>query len=178
MNKHGGTFRDELEVSKMSRGKKWGNINNSYNQKHFSNGHSFGNRPQHNKPQDNRQGKQWGQKSKDSKITLIQESAHFIPTEFSSSFFKQFNLAMKLNWEEMRKQERNSTQVNEITEGDLIQAFGVTEDQMEKQQQCWAGVKRPKNREIHQPDYQRTMELRNKVTAQKKKRYFHKYREY
>ena len=39
---------------------------------------------------------------------------------------------MKLKWEELRKHERNSTQVNEITEGDLIQAFGVTEDQMEK----------------------------------------------
>ena len=39
---------------------------------------------------------------------------------------------MKLKWEELRKQERNSTQVNEITEGDLIQAFGVTEDQMQK----------------------------------------------
>ena len=83
---------------------------------------------------------------------MTQESAHYIPTEFSSSFFKQFNLAMKLKWEELRKQERNSTQVNEITEGDLIQAFGVTEDQMEKQQQCWAGVKRPKNREIRQPE--------------------------
>ena len=55
-----------------------------------------------------------------------------MPFEFSSSFFKQFNLAMKLKQEELRKQERNSTQVNEITEGDLIQAFGVTEDQMEK----------------------------------------------
>ena len=39
---------------------------------------------------------------------------------------------MKLKWEELRKQEGNSTQVNEITEGDLILAFGVTEDQMEK----------------------------------------------
>ena len=63
---------------------------------------------------------------------MIQESAHFVPTEFSSSFFKKFNLAMKLKWEGLRKQERNSTQVNEITEGDLIQAFGVTEDQMER----------------------------------------------
>ena len=45
---------------------------------------------------------------------------------------QQFDLTMKLKWEELRKQERNSTQVNEITEGDLIQAFGVTEDQMEK----------------------------------------------
>ena len=115
---------DELKVNKVSRGKKWGN-NNNYNQKHsnFSNSCNYGNRPQQNKPQDNRQGKQWGQKSKDSKITLTQESAHYVPTEFSSSFFKQFDLAMKLKQEELRKQERNSTQVNEITEGDLIQAL-------------------------------------------------------
>ena len=39
---------------------------------------------------------------------------------------------MKLKQEELRKQERNNTQINEITEGDLIQAFGVTKDQMEK----------------------------------------------
>ena len=39
---------------------------------------------------------------------------------------------MKLKQEELRKQERNNTQVNEITEGDLIQSFSVTEDQMEK----------------------------------------------
>ena len=124
---------DELEVNKVSRGYKWGN-NNNYNQKHsnFSNSHNYGKRPQQNKPQDNWQGKQWGQKSKDSKITSTQELAHYMPTEFSSSFFKQFDLAMKLQQEELRKQERNSTQVNEITEGDLIQAFGVTEDQMEK----------------------------------------------
>ena len=125
---------DELKINKMSRGKRLGNNNGNYNQKHsnFSNSHNFGNRPEQIKPQDNRQGKQWGQKSKDSKITLTQESAHYIPTEFSSSFFRQFDLAMKLKWEELRKQERNSTQVNEITEGDLIQAFGVMEDQMEK----------------------------------------------
>ena len=55
-----------------------------------------------------------------------------MPTEFSSSFFKQFDLRVKLKWEELRKQERCSSQVNEITEGDLIQAFGVTIDQMEK----------------------------------------------
>ena len=46
---------DELEVNEMSRGRKWGNNNNNYNPKHsnFSNGCSFGNRSQHNKPQDN-----------------------------------------------------------------------------------------------------------------------------
>ena len=55
-----------------------------------------------------------------------------MPTEFSSSFFEQFDLAIKLKWEELRKQERNSSQVNDIIEGDLIQAFGIMEDQMEK----------------------------------------------
>ena len=77
-------------------------------------------------------GKQWGQKPKDSKITLTQESDHYVPTELSSNFFRQFDLAMKLKREELRKQGKSSNQVNEITEGDLIQAFGVTEDQMEK----------------------------------------------
>ena len=32
----------------------------------------------------------------------------------------------------MKKQGKSSTQVNEITERDMIQAFGVTKDQMEK----------------------------------------------
>ena len=80
----------------------------------------------------NRQGKQWGQRPKDSKITLTQESDHYVPTELSSNFFKQFDLAMKLKWEELKKQGRSSNQVNELIEGNLIQAFSVTEDQMEK----------------------------------------------
>ena len=124
---------DEVELNEMSRGKRWGN-NNKYNQKRssFSNNHNYSNRPQQNKPQDSQQGKQWGQRPKDSKITLTQESAHYVPTKLSSSFFRQFNLAMKLKQEELRKQERSSNQVNEITDGDLIQAFSVTEDQMEK----------------------------------------------
>ena len=45
---------------------------------------------------------------------------------------KQFNLAMKLKREELKKQGKSSNQVNEITESDFIQAFGVTEDQMDK----------------------------------------------
>ena len=39
---------------------------------------------------------------------------------------------MKMKREELKKQGKNSTQFNEITEGDMIQAFGVTEDQMQK----------------------------------------------
>ena len=39
---------------------------------------------------------------------------------------------MKLKREELKKQGRSSNQVNELTKSNLIQAFGVTEDQMEK----------------------------------------------
>ena len=39
---------------------------------------------------------------------------------------------MKFKCEELKKQGRGSNQVNEITENNFIQAFGVTEDQMEK----------------------------------------------
>ena len=74
-----------------------------------------------------------GHKSqRDSKITLTQESDHYVPTEFSGNFFRQFDLAMKLKHDELKKQGGGSKQVNEITENNFIQAFGVTEDQMEK----------------------------------------------
>ena len=39
---------------------------------------------------------------------------------------------MKLKKEELKKQGKTSNQVNEITESNLIQAFSVTEDQMDK----------------------------------------------
>ena len=39
---------------------------------------------------------------------------------------------MKLKREELKKQGKSSNQLNEIMESNLIQAFGVTEDQMEK----------------------------------------------
>ena len=39
---------------------------------------------------------------------------------------------MKLKKEELKKQGKTSNQVNEIMESNLIQAFGVTEDQMDK----------------------------------------------
>ena len=83
----GETSGNEFEVNEMSRGKKWGN-NNNYKRYNHNNNHN--NRSQYNKPQDTKTGKTWGQKGKDSKITLTQESSHFIPPEFSNSFFKQF----------------------------------------------------------------------------------------
>ena len=85
--------------------------------------------------------------------------------EFSDSFFKQFDLAMTIKREELKKQCKNSTQVNEITEGDLIQAFGVIEDQMQKAAEILGKDKKPKNREICHYDYQNGMAT---MTVQRK----------
>ena len=72
------------------------------------------------------------QKPKDYKITLTQESDHYIPAQFSGDFFKKFDLAMKLKRDELKEQKGKSRQVNEITENNFMQAFGLTEDQMDK----------------------------------------------
>ena len=72
------------------------------------------------------------QKPRDSKITLSQESDYYVPTQFSGDFFRKFDLAMKLKWDELKEQKGSSRQVNEITENNFIQALGVTEDQMDK----------------------------------------------
>ena len=63
---------------------------------------------------------------------MTQELDHYVPTEFSGNFFKKFDLVMKLKREELKKQGRSSNQVNKLTENNFIQAFSVTEDQMEK----------------------------------------------
>ena len=118
---------NEFEVNEMSRGKRWGNNKSNYKCSNYSNNCNFNSRPQYSKPQDSKQGRPWGQKGKDSKITLTQESAHFIPTEFSNDFFKQIDLAMKIKWEELKKKGKSSTQVNKITKGNMTQVFGVTE---------------------------------------------------
>ena len=39
---------------------------------------------------------------------------------------------MKIRWDELKEQQNNNRQVNEITESNFIQAFGVTESQMDK----------------------------------------------
>ena len=128
------TSGDEQEVNEISRGRKWVSNTKSCTHNHYNsnNNHSSGYKQQQQQPQENRPAKQWASWPKDSKITLTQESDHYIPTEFSGNFFKQFDLAMKLKKEELKKQGKTSNQVNEITESNLIQAFGVTEDQMEK----------------------------------------------
>ena len=125
---------DEQEVNEIARNKRWGNNSGNYNQKcsNFNNNHNNSYRHQQQQPQENKQTKQWTQKPRDSKITLTQESDHYVPTQFSGDFFRKFDLAMKLKWDELKEQRGSSRQVNEITENNFIQAFGMTEDQMDK----------------------------------------------
>ena len=52
--------------------------------------------------------------------------------KFSDAFFRQFDLGMKLKKEELKKQGKVESEVSKVTEGDLIEAFGVTKDQMMK----------------------------------------------
>ena len=68
-----------------------------------------------------------------------------MPTEFSGNFFRKFDLAMRLKRDELKKQGGGSKQVNEITENDFIQAFGVTKDQMENAAAMLDGNESTKN---------------------------------
>ena len=128
------TSGDEQEINEISRNKKWVSNSSSYSQKcqNFNNNRNSNYRHQQQWPQEGKQSKQWMQKPKDSKITLTQESDHYVPAQFSSEFFKKFDLAMKLKRDELKEQKAKSRQVNEITEDNFMQAFGISEDQMEK----------------------------------------------
>ena len=127
------TSGDEQEVNEISR-KKWVSNPSSHGQRrqNFNNNRNNNYRHQQQQPQEGRQYKQWTQKPKDSKITLLQESDHYVPAQFSSEFFKKFNIAMKLKRDELKKQKPKSKQVNEITEENFMQAFGISEDQINK----------------------------------------------
>ena len=94
---------------------------------------------------EHRQVKQLTQKPRDSKITLTQESDHYVPTELSDNFFRKFDLAMRLKRDEMKNQGGGSKQVNEITENNFMQAFSVTEDQMDKAASILDGSESTKN---------------------------------
>ena len=63
-------------------------------------------------------------------ITLLHESSHFVPVQFGESFFKQFDLAMKLRKQELKKQGKVEAELSEVTEGNVAKAFGVTKDHM------------------------------------------------
>ena len=125
---------DENEVNEIARNKRWVSNPGSYNCKQ-SNMHNNGRNSNYRfqqRPHETKQPKQWSQKQKDSKITLKQESDHYVPAQFSNDFFKKFDIAMKIRRDELKEQQTNNRQVNEITENNFMQAFGVTESQMDK----------------------------------------------
>ena len=127
------TSGDKQEVNEISR-KKWVSNSSSHGQRcqNFNNNRNNNYRHQQQQPQESRQYKQWTQKPKDSKITLSQESDHYIPAQFSSEFFKKIDLAMKLKRDELKEQKPKPKQVNEISEENLMQAFGISEDHINK----------------------------------------------
>ena len=120
-------------MNEISR-KKWVSNSSSHGQRrqNFTNNRNNNYRNQQQQPQEGRQYKQWTQKPKDSKITLLQELDHYIPAQISSEFFKKIDLAMKLKKDELKEQKSKPKQVNKITEENLMQAFGISEDQINK----------------------------------------------
>ena len=148
------TSGDEQEINEIYKNRKWVNNSNSYNSKwqNFNNSRNSNFRHQQQRPQEGKQSKQWTQKPKDAKITLSQESDHYVPSQFSSEFFRKFDLAMKLKRDELKEQKPKSKQVNEITEENFMQAFGISEDQINKATSILKGVNLPNIQEICRPD--------------------------
>ena len=123
---------DEQELNEISK-RKWVSKSNSQGQRrqNFNNNYNSYRNQQH-RPQENRQQRQWTQKPKDAKITLSQESNHYVPAQVSSEFFKKIDLAMKLKKEELKEQKPKPKQLNEMTEENIMQAFGISEDHLTK----------------------------------------------
>ena len=124
------TSSDEFEVNEVPRGKEWNN--NNYKKSGYSKNQNLGNKTRHNnkKTQDKKPGNKLEYKERDIKITLLQESSHFIPTKFGEFFFRQLDVAMQLRKEELKKQGKVDAKVDEVTKDDVINAFGVTKDHM------------------------------------------------
>ena len=123
---------DKQEINEISK-KKWVSNSNPHGQRRQNFNNKYSNyRHQQQWPQEGRQHKQWTQKPKDSKITLSQESDHYIPAQLSSEFFRKIDLAMKLKTEELKEQKPKTKQLNKMTEENLMQAFGISEDQLNK----------------------------------------------
>ena len=138
---------DEQEINEISK-KRWVSNSNPNGQRRQNFNNKYSNyRHQQQRPQEGRKHKQWMQKPKDSKITLSQESDHYIPAQLSSEFFRKIDLAMKLKKEELKEQKPKTKQLNEMTEENLIQAFGISEDQLNKATSILEGTESTENSE-------------------------------
>ena len=77
-----------------------------------------------NKTQDNKSVNKWewkGERLQDHSPTWI--ILFHIPAKFGESFFRQFDLAMQLQKEELKKQGKVEAEVTEVMEEDIINAF-------------------------------------------------------
>ena len=152
------TSSDEFKVYEVSRGKRWNN--NNYRKSGYNNNRKFSNKTRHNnKTQENKSGNKWECKERDTKITHLEELSHFIPAKFGESFFRQFNVAMQLKKEELKKQGKIDTEVSKITEDNMISTFGVTKDHMLKAAEILGKEENTKNLGKSSA-YQRTMDLK------------------
>ena len=66
----------------------------------------------------------------DFKITLLHESLHSVPAKFSESFFRQFDIAMQLRKDKLKRQGKAEAKVSEVTDENFISMFGFTKDHM------------------------------------------------
>ena len=138
---------DEQEINEISK-RKWVSNSNYHGQRCQNSNNKHSNyRHQQQQPQENRQHKQWMQKPKDAKITLSQESDHYIPAQVSNEFFRKIDLAMKLKKEELKEQKLKTKQLNEMTEENIMQAFGISEDQLTKATSILEGTESTENSE-------------------------------
>ena len=82
---------DEQEVNEIARGKRWEMIQVIITKDALISIITITVATNNNNsdPRENRQVKQWTQKPRDLKITLTQESDHYVPTEFSGNFFRK-----------------------------------------------------------------------------------------
>ena len=137
---------DEQEINEISKRKGVGKSNPQGPRcPNFNNNYS--NYRNQQRPQENRQHKQWTQKPKDSKITLSQESNHYVPAQVSSEFFRKIDLAMKLKKEELKEHKPKPKQLNEMTEENIMQALGISEDQLTKATSILEGTESTENLE-------------------------------
>ena len=137
---------DEQEINEISK-RKWVSKSNPQGQRRPNFNNNYGNYRNQQRPQENRQHKQYMQKPKDSKITLSQESNHYVPAQVSSEFFRKIDLAMKLKKEELKEHKPKPKQLNEMTEENIMQALGISEDQLTKATSILEGTESTENSE-------------------------------
>ena len=123
----------------------------------YNNNQNFSNKTRYiNKTQDSNSGNKWEHKEKDAKITFLHESSHFVPAKFGETSFRQFDVAMQLRKEELKKQVKVDAKVSK---DDIINVFGETKDHMLEAAKILGMKDTPKNQDILQPDYQRITDL-------------------